>query len=100
MYLQQEYFELFDNKKYYEIECKERSEMIKYLKEYYQSDRDISSFIKLLQGLKLAEDRNIKIVQSALRVNTPNIDLKKLFRFDFYFYTPDTVLSDAKTSTT
>lgn len=73
--------------------------MLKYLKEYYLTDRDLGSFIKLLQGLKLGEERNIKIVQSAMRVHTPNVDLKKLFKFDFYFYCPESVLSaDSKTS--
>lgn len=67
--------------------------MLRFLKEYYYTDHDVGTFIKLLQGLKLGEERNIKIVQSAMRVNTPNIDLKKLFKFDFYFYSPDSVVS-------
>ena len=74
--------------------------MLRFLKEYYYTDREIGTFIKLLQGLKLGEERNIKIVQSAMRVNTPNINLKKLFKFDFYFYTANesTLSVEPKTS--
>ena len=58
---------------------------------YYESDRDIHSIIKLMQAAKIGEDKNIKIVQSALRIRTPTdpIDIKQLFNFDYYFFVPD-----------
>lgn len=57
------------------------------MREYYYSDRPIKDIIKLMQAAKVGEEKNIKIVQSALRVNTP-IDIKHLFQFEYYFYAP------------
>lgn len=58
------------------------------MRQYYESDRNIHSIIKLMQAAKIGEDKNIKIVQSALRIQTP-VDIKQLFSFDYYFFVPD-----------
>lgn len=57
------------------------------MREYYYSERPIKDIIKLMQAVKVGEEKNIKIVQSALRMKTP-IDLKNLFPFEYYFFTP------------
>ena len=84
-------FSLFDESKYFEIENLDRSELKSCMRQYYESNRDIHSIIKLMQAAKIGEDKNIKIVQSALRIRTPidPIDIKQLFSFDYYFFVPE-----------
>lgn len=57
------------------------------LKEYYNKV-SITKFVKLMETILVVDYRNIKMAQSALRI-VSDFDLKQLFTFDFFFFTPN-----------
>jgi hypothetical protein len=46
-------FGLFDESKYFATESLDRDELLKYMRQYYNSDRNVQNIIKLMQAAKV-----------------------------------------------
>ena len=68
------YTRIFEECRTQEIKALDKEEMLKHLKEYYNTAK-IGTFAKLLDVAGLGEERNIKMVQSAVRFES-NFDMK------------------------